>query len=316
MNTPYISVVIPVFNCSECLVELNSRLKESLNTISENFEIIYINDSSTDDGWITISGLALKDKRIKGINLSRNFGQHYAITAGLDHCHGSWIVVMDSDLQDQPEDIVNLYNKTCEGFDIVLGRRSTNNFSSVNKFTGRVFYSLYNFLTRSSLDPNIGSFRILSSRVVLKYGLLNERIIFFGAMIDWLGFRVTAIDVDHKARKQGISSYNYIKKISLATDGIISFSDKPLKYILKLGLFLSSLALVFLMIICLRTMVGFQVFSEWQTVIAFIGLFTGIIITTLGIVGIYIGGIFREVKNRPRYIYSDTINIDLENQKD
>lgn len=309
MNNPYISVVIPVFNCHECLVELNSRLKESLSIISEKFEVIYINDSSTDDGWITISELASKDKRIKGINLSRNFGQHYAITAGLDNCHGSWVVVMDSDLQDQPEEIVKLYKKTSEGFDIVLGRRNTNNYSFVNRIAGQAFYSLFNFLTGSKMDPNIGSFRILSSRVVSKYRLLNDRIIFFGAMIDWLGFRVASIDVDHKVRKQGISSYNYVRKISLATDGIISFSDKPLKFIFKMGVFLSSLAFVFLIIICLRAMFRFQVFSEWQTVIAFMGLFTGIIITVLGVVGIYVGGIFREVKQRPRYIFSDTINI-------
>nr|NQU89954.1 glycosyltransferase family 2 protein [Bacteroidota bacterium] len=147
MNQPNISIVCPVYGCKTCLYELYLRLKETLETINQDFEIIMVNDASPDGAWDTIVEIAQKDKRVKGINFTRNFGQHYAITAGLNHCDGEWVVVMDCDLQDQPEEIIKLYNKAIEGYAIVFAKRSQRKDKWAKRMFSRFFYSILGYLT-------------------------------------------------------------------------------------------------------------------------------------------------------------------------
>jgi len=315
VSNPIISVIVPVFNCAPCLVELTARLIKSLEAITEDFEIILINDSSQDEAWEVISRLTKTDNRIKGINLTRNFGQHNAISAGLDNCKGSWIVIMDCDLQDQPEEIEKLYYKAKEGFDIVLGRRQQRKDSFLKKISNKTFYSIFNYLTESNLDPGVGTFRLISFKVVGKYRLLNERIFFLGPMLDWFGFRVATIDISHYERKHGVSSYGSKKSLHLALDGIISFSDKPLRFIIKFGLGLFIISILSAIVIFLKKSHGGSVDIGISSVIVFMIFSTGLIITSIGLVGVYIGGIFREVKQRPRYIIYESINFEWQQSK-
>jgi len=162
-KTPEVSIVIPVYGCRNCLLELYFRLKDTLPLISSDFEIIMVNDSSPDLAWTTILDIAEKDQRLKGINLSRNFGQHYAITAGLDYCAGNWVVVMDCDLQDRPEEIINLYNKAQEGWDVVFASREIRRDSLIKRSLSKLFYLTLGYLTNTEQDANIANFGIYCS---------------------------------------------------------------------------------------------------------------------------------------------------------
>ena len=306
----HISIVTPVYGCSTALTELYLRLVKTLDSITTDFEIIMVNDGSPDDAWSTISVLCKKDKRVKGINLSRNFGQHHAITAGLDYTRGEWIVVMDCDLQDQPEEIEKLYNKALEGYDVVLGKRTKRNDSIIKTLLSKWFYSLFSYLADTNYDPTVGTFRILSVKVVEKYRLFNERLLFFGAMINWLGFKTEGIEVVHEKRNNGKSTYSMRRRINLAINGILSFSDKPLRLSIKLGVSLSVMAFLFILYKVILNLVSGTTVLGWSSLIAAIGFSTGLIVTVIGVVGLYVGSIFKEVKQRPNYICSDLLNID------
>ncbi|WP_103919087.1 glycosyltransferase family 2 protein, partial [Candidatus Venteria ishoeyi] len=232
-SSPYITVVTPVYGCAESLYELYNRLNTTLSKISTDFEIIMVNDASTDNAWEAIIELAEKDKRVKGICLSRNFGQHKAIIAGLDFASGEWVVVMDCDLQDQPEEILKLYNKAMEGFDIVWGRRVNRKDSYLKKLSSKIFYKIYDYFTESKVDNTIANFSIISKNVLYSLRKLKEQNQMYPLFIHWLGFSSTSIDIDHSIRAKGKSSYTLNKLFNLAIDGIVSQSNKPLKLSIK-----------------------------------------------------------------------------------
>ena len=196
-EVPLISVVSPVYGCSTCIYELYSRLKETLEKISCQFEIIFINDASPDEAWLQITEIAKKDRRVKGINLSRNFGQHYAISAGLDHCSGEWVVVMDCDLQDQPEEIPKFYQKAMEGFDIVYGKRVERKDTFKKKISSKFFSLLLQLLSGEKIDSSIGNFSIVSRRVILKLNSFSELNRNYGLFLFWLGYKSSSIEIDH-----------------------------------------------------------------------------------------------------------------------
>jgi len=306
---PLISIIAPVYKCADSIDELYARLTKTLPQISHDYEIIFVNDGSPDDAWEIISLLAKNDKKVKGINLSRNFGQHNAISAGLDFCNGEWVVVMDCDLQDQPEEIIKLYNKATEGYDIVLAKRVNRKDNFIKKIFSNLFYKIFSYLSETQYDPTIGTFRILSKKVVGSYRLFNEKLLFFGAMINWLGFKSISIEINHKERKSGKSSYNINRKIKLAINGILSFSDKPLRITIKIGILLSVAAFFFILYKVFEAMLMGTTAMGWSSLIAAIGFSTGLIISVIGIVGLYVGSIFKEVKGRPTYICSEKINI-------
>lgn len=306
----YLSIVTPVYKSADCIEELYARLSKVLPQINEDYEIIFVNDGSPDNAWELIMQIANNDKKVKGINLSRNFGQHNAITAGLDYASGEWVVIMDCDLQDQPEEITKLYNKALEGYDIVLGKRVVRNDGFIKKTISFCFYKLFSYLSETKFDPSIGTFRLLSKKVVINYRKLNERLLFFGAMINWLGFKVTNIEIQHAERLTGKSSYNLRRKLNLAVNGILSFSDKPLRITIKMGVLLSLMALVFILFKVAQSLFLNTTALGWSSLIAAIGFSTGLIISVIGVVGLYVGRIFKEVKGRPTYICADIINID------
>jgi len=306
IKTPFISIVSPVYGCKICLHELYSRLKETLEKITTNFEIILVNDASPDNAWETIVELAKKDNRVKGINLSRNFGQHYAITAGLDYCQGEWIVVMDCDLQDQPEEIVKLYNKSKEGFDVVFGRRMNRKDVLFKRYISKYFYKLFDLLTENISDCTISNFGIYSKQVIQYYLKLTEKIRLFPLLIKWLGFKIGFVEIEHAKRKYGKSSYSLFKLINLALDTIISQTNKPLKLSIKFGFIMSSFSMIYLIFLVVRKF-SLDIPMGWTSIMVSIFFIGGLIFANLGFIGLYIGKIYDEVKNRPIYIIKEVI---------
>lgn len=303
---PKISVVTPVYKSFEMLDELYTRLCSTLQQIDSDYEIIMVEDCGGDGSWEMISELAQKDNRIKGIQLSRNFGQHYAITTGLDYAKGDWVVVMDCDLQDQPEEIIKFYNKAKEGYDIVYGSRKIRHDSFFKKLSSNVFYKLLSYLTETRQDGSIANFGIYSRKVVDSVKSMKENLRYLPVMVNWVGFKSTTVPVEHAARKSGKSAYTLHKLINLALNVIIAFSDKPLRLTVKLGLLVSLMSMVYAVYIIIRAYLGLTNVQGWPSLIVSIWFFSGVIIFIMGIIGIYIGKIFDEVKRRPLYIIKNT----------
>jgi dolichol-phosphate mannosyltransferase len=207
---PHLSVVIPVYKAEGCLGVLYERLKHSLEQITQDFEIILVEDCGGDRSWDIILELAQKDSRVRGIQFSRNFGQHYGITAGLDHCDGDWVVVMDCDLQDPPEEIPRLYEKAQEGYDVVLARRGKRQDPPLKRLTSWLFYKVFNYFTELQYDGQVGNFRIMSRLVVENFCLMREQLRFFGGLIDWMGFPIVTPNLLPKIKSQSLSAIRVV----------------------------------------------------------------------------------------------------------
>jgi dolichol-phosphate mannosyltransferase len=302
----HISIVTPVYGCCKSLPELHSRLCSNLEQIVQDFEIIMINDASPDNAWDSIKELAQKDSRVKGINLSRNFGQHYAITAGLDFANGDWIVVMDCDLQDQPEEIRKLYDKAQEGYDIVFGRRYSRNDSFIKRLGSKVFYKIYDYFTESKIDNTVANFSIISKKVVLELRQLREHNRSYPLFVNWLGFKRINVDIEHAARAEGVSSYTLKKLVNLAIDSIVSQSNKPLRLSIKFGFILSFASLLFASWLVIRYFLFSIPVAGWTSVMVSIYFIGGLLFANMGFLGLYIGKIFDETKNRPLYVVKET----------
>ncbi|RXJ95861.1 glycosyltransferase [Arcobacter sp. AHV-9/2010] len=305
-NNIYISIVTPVYGCCKSLNNLYERLNRTLSTITENFEIIMVNDASPDNAWEAIKELAKKDDRVKGINLSRNFGQHKAITAGLDYANGDWVVVMDCDLQDQPEEIIKLYNKAQEGYDIVFGRRAQRQDGFFKKLSSRLFYKVYDYFTESKVDNTIANFSIISKKVLHNLKKLKEQNRMYPLFINWIGFNKAEIDIEHASREEGKSSYTLKKLIDLAIDSIVSQSNKPLKLSIKFGFIVSFLSLIYAFWLTIRYFLFSIPVEGWTSVMVSIYFIGGLLFANMGILGLYIGKIFDETKNRPIYVVQES----------
>lgn len=296
-----ISVVIPVYGCRGALPELHRRLTESLSKITNDYEIILVNDNCPQNSWEDIEKICEKDKKVVGIELSRNFGQIYAITCGLDNAKGEWVVVMDCDLQDRPEEIINLYNKAQEGYDAVFARRAQRKDSPMKIFVSKVFYSICTYATGTKFDPAICNFSIINRKVVDAYCSMREAHRAYVAYIKWMGFKQTAIDVEHNERAEGKSSYNFKKRFKMATEILTSQSDKVLKFLVRGGFGVAVLSLIAALVQIIRYFIG-GLLSGWTSTIVALCFFGGLIIMSIGLVGIYVGNIFMQVKGRPMYI--------------
>jgi glycosyltransferase involved in cell wall biosynthesis len=301
-----LSVVIAVYRSGECLEELNRQLLDVLERITPSFEIVYVEDHGGDGSWELIKKLATQERRIKGVKFCRNFGQHYALSAGLDIAEGAHVVLMDCDLQDRPAEIERLYAKAQEGYDVVLARRVARTTHAPNRLLGALYYRLFDFLTGTHTDPAVGTFRILSRRAVLVFRTLNERHRFVGGMIQWMGFHTAYIDVPQSERFAGKSSYSLGRRLALAVDGIFSFSNKPLTLMAKFGA---------LQCVVTSLLAGWIVYLRISDRVAEIGYasimlsifyLSGIIMLSVGVLGAYVGRIYDQVKARPYYIIEQT----------
>lgn len=299
---PLISVVIPVFRAEKSLAELYLRLTSSLLSITDDYEIILVEDCGGDHSWPIIIELAQRDSRVKGIQFSRNFGQHYGITAGLDYSGGDWVVVMDCDLQDRPEEIPRLYAKAKEGYDIVLARRGVRRDPPLKRMTSWLFYKLFSYLADVDYDGDSGNFRIMSRKVVINFCRMGEQLRFFGGLVQWMGFPTSSIEVEHAVRFEGKSTYTFTKLWRLATETIIAYSDKPLRLAVRLGFLMAFLSFCYGAYILGNALIHGSPVPGWNSLIVSLYFIGGIIITILGIIGIYLGKTFDESKKRPLYI--------------
>jgi len=301
------SIVIPVYGCSSCLIELEKRLTLTLNKINSDFEIILINDGSHDNAWQTIKKLSADNNKVRGMDLSRNFGQHNAIRAGLDMVRGEWIIVMDCDLQDQPEEIERLYKKAMEGFDVVFGKREDRKDKFIKKFNSKIFYLVLNYLTDFKFDNSIANFGIYHRDVIENVKKFRENLFFLPLSVMWVGFKQTSINVQHDARYDGKTAYNFKKLIFLAFNVIFAFSNKPLYLILKLGLYISALSFIYAIYVVIKAFTMTIPVVGWSSLMASLFFLAGVIIFVLGLIGLYIGKIFNETKSRPPYIIKEKI---------
>ena len=303
---PHISVIIPVYKAEGCLEELYRRLNASLETLTTDFEIILVEDCGGDRSWPMILDLARRDARVRGIQFSRNFGQHYGITAGLDHCDGDWVVVMDCDLQDRPEEIPRLYAAALEGYDVVLARRGRRNDPLLKRCTSWLFYKIFSYLADMDYDGETGNFRIISRKVVESFRTMRERLRFFGGLVAWMGFPTVSIDVQHDERFAGQSTYTFRKLWKLASETIIAYSDKPLRLSIRFGFAISALAFAYGSYIIYRALLHGATITGWSSLIVSVYFLGGIVISLLGMIGVYLGKAFDEVKQRPLYILRRT----------
>ncbi len=305
----HISVVSPVYRAENIVEELVKQVKKSVCTITEDFEVILVNDASPDNSWLKIQEECSKDKRVKGLNLSRNFGQHYAITAGLSYAKGDWVVVMDCDLQDRPDEIPNLYKKAQEGYDSVFAQRTVRQDSFFKKKFSKLFYLLFSYLTDTKQDPTVANFGIYHKKVVKAILSMKDQIRFFPTMVQWVGFKKYYLPVKHSERFEGRSSYNFKGLSELALNSIIAFSDKPLRLTVKVGFFITILSLIMLIGYLTMYFTGnIQVMGFTSLILSFWFL-SGMIIFILGFIGLYIGKMFEKVKDRPVFIIQESENI-------
>lgn len=303
-KTPEVTIVVPVYRSQASIVELYDRLKFVLESqISPNFELILVDDASPDLGWGIIQNLADQDDRVTGIQLTRNFGQYYALTAGLDRVSSDWTVIMDCDLQDQPEEIPKLYHKALEGYEIVLGRRVERQDSPLKRFCSWAFYKVFSYLTGTRQDPETAQFGIYHRNAVSALCQMRERLRFIPAFISWMGYRVISIPVEHAERTHSPSSYSLRKLFNLAFDTIIAFSDKPLRLTIKLGFTIAFLSIVYALYLVIESLQGhFEQVVGWPSLMVSVWFFSGLMIFVMGIIGIYVAKIFDEVKQRPLYL--------------
>jgi len=298
----HISIVSPVYRGEKFVDELVERLHQTVSKITTDYEIILVEDCGPDASWEKIVAIAAKDSKVRGFQLSRNFGQHYAITCGLDQSVGEWVVVMDCDLQDQPEEIQMLYQKALEGYDVVLAKREQRKDSFFKKFFSKIFYRTLGYLTGSAMDEQVANFGIYHRKVVNAVCELRESIRFFPTMVQWVGFKQTAISVEHAARAEGKSSYNFKRLLVLALDIILAFSDKPIRMMIKLGVLVSFASFIMAFYFIIQYLLGHVTVPGYTSLILSVWFFSGLLLILVGVVGLYVGKTFEGVKNRPIYL--------------
>ena len=302
-----ISIISPVYRAEKILDKLVYQIRNTLHEIGVTFEIILVDDRSPDNSWEVMRQLSIKFPEVKSIRLSRNFGQHPAIVAGLSIAKGEWIVVMDCDLQDQPKEIEKLYKKAIEGYDLVLARRENRRDGFIKKMYSKIFSKVFNYLADTDFNNEVANFGIYNRKVIASVLTIGDYIKAFPLFIYFTGYNATSVAVEHADRDSGKSSYSFSKGISLAFNAIISFSNKPLKIFVKFGMIISFLAFIGGLVNLIYYLEGSIKVSGYSSLIISIWLLSGIIITVIGVVGIYIGKVFEQTKNRPAYIIDEII---------
>ena len=310
-----ISVVIPIYNEEKNIPLLYERLRESVTSISENYELIFVNDGSKDASIFELMRVAEKDSHVFYINFSRNFGHQIAVTAGLDHSKGDAVVIIDGDLQDPPELIPELYAKHKEGYEVVYAQRLKRKGEKwFKKVTAKAFYRILQKMTSINIPVDTGDFRLIEKRVVNCLKQMPEQNKFLRGQIAWVGFRQTAVFFERQQRVHGKTGYPFSKMLKFAIDGITSFSDKPLAFVSRAGIFISLLSFVVILYAIFSHFVLGRTITGWTSLIISSMFIGGIQLVSVGIIGEYISRINKNVLNRPLYIIGDTnINPKEEN---
>ncbi len=304
MNTrPTLSIVVPVFNEEAILDRLHARVTATLEPTGDTFELVLVDDGSSDRSWERMRALAASDPRVVLVKLSRNFGHQIAVTAGVDAARGDAVVLMDADLQDPPEVILDMLSKWREGYDVVYGRRTRRHGESFFKrATAASFYRIIRRMTAIDIPSDTGDFRLMSRRVVEILKQFRERNRFVRGMVAWIGYRQTAVDYERAERAAGETKYPLRKMVRFAADAIFSFSHAPLRIATGLGLVVSTLSFAYAVYAILARIFDWDVVQGWASLMVAIVFLGGVQLISLGIIGEYVGRIHDEVKRRPLYV--------------
>jgi polyisoprenyl-phosphate glycosyltransferase len=310
-----LSVVIPVYGCKACLRSLHERLTTSLQSVTDSYEIVLVDDASPDDAWSELRELAAGDSHVRSFRLSRNFGQHAAITAGLERSQGRWVVIMDCDLQDPPELIPRLHAKATEGFDIVFAeRKRTGGTHPLRRLASRLYSMAMNRLAGADIDFRHGSFSIISRQVVDAFLSVNDRDRHYLLILYWLGFDVGAVDYEQLERPHGSSSYTPKRLLRHAVDAIFFQTTVLLRWIVYLGFVLATTGASFAVYLIISKLTG-AASPGWTSLAVFTLLLSGFIIISTGITGLYVGKVFEQVKGRPLYVVAESTEHQLEPER-
>ncbi len=305
----YLSIVSPVYKGEGMIHTLVDRIIESVAPSKQDFEIILVNDASPDNSWAEVVECCQKDKRVKALNLSRNFGQHYAITAGLSLAAGEIIIVMDCDLQDNPAEIPSMINELNKGYDVVFAQRENRRHGFFKKLSSTLFYKALSYFTETPQDGSVANFGAYRASVIQAVLSMGDRARHLPTMVRWVGFQQSSVSIPHCDREVGTSSYNLARSIKLAADTIITFSNKPLRLMIQIGFAIVILSLA----ISLYYLTKYYIFnitvSGFTAIILSIWFSTGFLTILMGSIGIYVGNIFDQVKSRPSFIIKDRINF-------
>jgi glycosyltransferase involved in cell wall biosynthesis len=295
-----LSVVVPVYGCADCLVALHDRLTASVEKFAQRYEFVFVDDRSVDGGWEVLQRLARRDSRVRAYRLSRNFGQDAAITAGLAQARGDWAVVMDCDLQEAPEEIPRMWAAAREGYDIVRTVRRGWRHSWLRRLGSRTYRRL---TLETDVRPDYSNLSLLSRRVVDAFLRLRDRDREYMIALDWLGFDSTAIDIDHHPRHAGESGYTFVRLVRVALDGMFFRSTLLLRLVVLVGFVIALIGAVLAVFEVVDYFVEpHQSVAGYTSLAVLLLLLAGFIIVSIGVVGLYVGRIFEQVKDRPLFL--------------
>lgn len=302
-----LSVIIPLLNEMSILPELYKRLKESVNRITSNHELIFVDDGSTDKTLEILMELSKTDENTKYISFSRNFGHQAAITSGLESCSGNANIIIDGDLQDPPELIPELYKKYKEGYEVVYAKRISREGETIaKKLTAKLFYRFLKRITSFDIPVDTGDFRLIDKKIVSYLNQMPERNKYLRGQIAWLGFKQTYVNYEREKRKAGKSGYSIKKMVNFAVDGITSFSNVPLRFVTNMGILVSLLAFIVIIFALFSHFVSGKTIAGWTSLILSITFLGGIQLISIGIIGEYISRINTDVRKRPLFIIDQT----------
>ncbi|MCK9254618.1 MAG: glycosyltransferase family 2 protein [Bacteroidales bacterium] len=312
-----LSIILPVYNEENNIDLLYSQIITSIGQLKEcNYEIIFVNDGSQDNSLEKIINLSKTDSSLKYIDFSRNFGHQIAIFAGIENSKGDYVVIMDSDLQDPPEEIINLYNKAKQGFDVVYAKRKLRKGESLfKKLTAKIYYRLLRRITKCNIPVDAGDFRIISKKVVDILKQMPEQEKYLRGLIAWVGFKQTFIEYERQQRAVGKTNYSISKMTRFALDGITSFSDFPLRFATYLGFFVSIVSFILMLWALYQRFIIKEYVQGWTSIILSVLFMGGIMLITIGIIGEYISRMGSNIRKRPLYIINQT-NLDDEEDKE
>jgi polyisoprenyl-phosphate glycosyltransferase len=306
-----LSVVVPCANEEAVLRETNRRLIAALSEISPSFEIVYIDDGSTDSTPDLLREMQLQDERVRAIRFSRNFGHQIAITAGLEHARGAAVVIMDADLQDPPEVIVQFFRAWLDGYDVVYGiRTEREGEGAFKRWTAKLFYRFISRLSDTAIPLDTGDFRLMDRAVVDALLSMPERDRFVRGMVSWLGFSQVAVQYRRAPRLAGVTKFSFFKMIRFATDGILSFSIVPLRLATWIGFAASGIALIEIGLALFDRFFASGLVRGWTSTVIAVWFVGGVQLICMGIIGEYVGRIYGESKRRPLYVVRERIGFE------
>lgn len=304
------SIVVPIYNEELVINEAYKRLKKVMNLTDETYEIIFVNDGSRDRSFDMVKDICNKDKNIKLISFSRNFGHQLAITAGMNNSNGKAVIVIDADLQDPPEIMLKMIEKWKEGYEVVYGKRlSREGETFFKKITAKAFYRILRVMTDVDIPVDTGDFRLIDRKVCEALKRVPERNRYVRGIISWLGFKQIGVEFSREERLAGETKYPFRKMVKFALDAIISFSYKPLKLASITGFTISILSFLYLIIVVFKKITINDAINGWTSIVALSLFFNGLVLIILGIIGEYIGRIYDEVKGRPLYIIDEEVGF-------